>query len=188
MNSRPKPLARAPPGGSPRALHIFNTLAPHTGVVLREAAEPPADGPGRLGREGRSILGGNHAMNADQVLATHGILRAAEVVQHAREAGLDLAAAATLLEKESSGGQNIFGHDNVKTNGIYQKGQLVTKEVFLRYKAARQRGEIGPQGVGPTQLTLPAFQDQADREGGCFDWTVNVKVGFGILAGHIRSN
>jgi len=127
-------------------------------------------------------------MNADQVLATHGILRAAEVVQHAREAGLDLAAAATLLEKESSGGQNIFGHDNVKTNGIYQKGQLVTKEVFLRYKAARQRGEIGPQGVGPTQLTLPAFQDQADREGGCFDWTVNVKVGFGILAGHIRSN
>jgi peptidoglycan hydrolase-like protein with peptidoglycan-binding domain len=127
-------------------------------------------------------------MNADQVLAAHGILRAAEVVQLARQAGLDLAAAATMLEKESGGGHNVFGHDKVNTGGIYVPGQPVTKEVFLRYKAARQRGEIGPQGVGPTQLTLPAFQDQADREGGCFDWTVNVKVGFGILAGEIRQH
>ena len=46
-------------------------------------------------------------MNADQVLVEHGILRAAEVVQLAREAGLDLAAAATMLEKESYGGQNV---------------------------------------------------------------------------------
>lgn len=127
-------------------------------------------------------------MKADQVLAAHGILRAAEVVQLAREAGLDLAAAATMLEKESSGGHNVFGHDNVKTNGIYQKGAPVTKEVYLKYKAARQRKEIGPQGVGPTQLTLPAFQDRADAAGGTFDWTVNITVGFQILAEEIQQN
>jgi hypothetical protein len=51
-------------------------------------------------------------MNADQVLAAHGILRAADVVRLARAAGLDLAAAATMLEKESSGGSNVFGHDH----------------------------------------------------------------------------
>ncbi len=125
-------------------------------------------------------------MNADQVLAVHGILRAADVVQLAREAGLDLAAAATMLEKESFGGQNIWGQDRVDTGGIYQKLQPVTKDVYLRYKAARKSGKIPPQGVGPTQLTWPGFQDQADAEGGCFDWTVNIKVGFRVLAGEIR--
>ena len=127
-------------------------------------------------------------MSADQVLAEHGILRAAEVVQLAREAGLDLAAAATMLEKESYGGQNVWGHDGVDPKGIYEKGGPVTKEAYLRYKAARQSGRILPQGVGPTQLTWPGYQDQADTEGGCYDWTTNVKVGFRALAGDIRQN
>jgi Putative peptidoglycan binding domain len=127
-------------------------------------------------------------MNADQVVAAHGILRAAEVVQLARAAGLDLAAAATMLEEESSGGNNVFGHDPVNTGGIYQYGQPVTKDAYLRYKDARKRGQIPAQGVGPTQLTWPGFQDKADDEGGCFDWAVSVRVGFEVLAGEIRSN
>jgi len=127
-------------------------------------------------------------MTADQVLAAHGIQRATEVVKLAEAVGLELAAAATMLEKESGGGDNVFGHDPVATGGIYRYGQPVTKDVYLRYRDARKKGRIPPQGVGPTQLTSPGFQDQADDEGGAFDWEVNVKVGFGILAGEIRNN
>lgn len=127
-------------------------------------------------------------MTADQVLAAHGIQRATEVVALAAAAGLELAAAATMLEKESGGGDNVFGHDEVSTDGIYRYGQPVTKDVYERYREARKAGRIPPQGVGPTQLTSPGFQDQADAAGGCYDWAVNVKVGFGILAGEIRSS
>jgi hypothetical protein len=125
-------------------------------------------------------------MTATEVLAAHGTQRAAEVVELAAAAGLELAAAATLLEKESGGGHNVFGHDNVDTGGFYKKGGPVTEERYRNYKAHRK--EFGAQGVGPTQLTLPAFQDRADTRGGCFDFRVNCQVGFEILAGLIKSN
>jgi hypothetical protein len=126
-------------------------------------------------------------MTAAEVLATHGTKRAAEVVELAVAAKLELAAAATLLEKESGGGRNVWGHDNVDTGGHYVKGAEVTKEAYLNYKADRALGRIGAQGVGPTQLTLKAFQDRADARGGCFDWRVNCSVGFEILAEHIKN-
>jgi hypothetical protein len=125
-------------------------------------------------------------MTAADVLAKHGTQRAAEVVELAAAAGLELAAAATLLEKESGGGRNVWGHDNVKTGGHYVKGAEVTEEAYRNYKAARDRGQVGSQGVGPTQLTFKGFQDRADQRGGCFDWRVNCAVGFEILADHIR--
>jgi hypothetical protein len=125
-------------------------------------------------------------MTAADVLAKHGTQRAAEVVELAAAAGLELAAAATLLEKESGGGHNVWGHDNVSTGGHYVKGAAVTKEAYRNYKAARDRGQIGSQGVGPTQLTFKGFQDRADQRGGCFDWRVNCAIGFEILADHIR--
>lgn len=124
-------------------------------------------------------------MTAEQVLAAHGIQRPAEVVELARAAGLELAAAATMLEKESSGGLNLWGHDPVDTGGFYVKGDEVTEDAYKNYKA--HRAHLGCQGVGPTQLTFAGFQDQADDEGGCYDWRVNCKVGFGILAQNIRA-
>jgi Putative peptidoglycan binding domain len=124
-------------------------------------------------------------MTAAEVLTSNGIQRAAEVVELAAVPGLELAAAATLLEKESFGGQNIFGHDDVDTGGFYVKGAEVTEDAYLRYKA--HRAQFGAQGVGPTQLTLPAFQDRADARGGCFNWRVNIAVGFDILAGYIKA-
>jgi hypothetical protein len=125
-------------------------------------------------------------MTAAEVLANHRTQRAAEVVELAAAAGLELAAAATLLEKESSGGDNVFGHDDVPTGGNYVKGGEVTEEAYRRYKAHRK--ELGAQGVGPTQLTLPAFQDRADDRGGCFDWRVNCQVGFEILTDLIKQH
>jgi hypothetical protein len=124
-------------------------------------------------------------MTAAEVLARHGIQRAAEVVELATAAGLELAAAATLLEKESSGGHNVWGHDPVDTGGFYVKGAVVKKDAYLKYKAHRH--ELGPQGVGPTQLTFPAFQDRADARGGTFNFRVNCAVGFEILADHIKT-
>jgi len=125
-------------------------------------------------------------MTAAEVLTKHGTQRAAEVIELAAAAGLELAAAATLLEKESSGGHNVWGHDPVDTGGFYQKGAPVKKEAYLKYREHRQK--LGAQGVGPTQLTFPAFQDQADARGGTFDFRVNCAVGFEILAGHIKRN
>jgi len=90
-------------------------------------------------------------MGNTDVLGRGAILRAAEVVDLAAAAGLDLAAAATLLAIESHGGRNAWGSDGMSTGGIYVKGSEVTQAAYLRYKAARSR--LGAQGVGPTQLT-----------------------------------
>jgi hypothetical protein len=125
-------------------------------------------------------------MNKATVLGKHGIQRPKDVVELAARAGLELAAAATLLEKESSGGHNVYGHDDVRTGGFYEKGGPVTRANYAKYKAHRH--EFGAQGVGPTQLTFPPFQDRADARGGADDWRINALVGFEILAGLVSAN
>jgi hypothetical protein len=120
------------------------------------------------------------------VLTAGGILHAGMVVPLAAVAGLDLACAAVLLEKESSGGRNVWGHDPVRTGGIYVKGGEVTEAAYRAYRA--RRAELGAQGVGPCQLTWRGFQEQADERGGCWKWSVNVAVGFETLAGLIRKH
>lgn len=114
------------------------------------------------------------------VLGARNIVRPAEVVELAAAAGLDLAAAAVLLQKESGGGHNLWGHDGVSTGGYYRKGGVVTREAYEAWKP--HRGRLGSQGVGPAQLTWPGFQDRADSRGGCWDWRTNVLTGFEILA------
>lgn len=122
------------------------------------------------------------------ILAAGGIQRPAEVVELAAAAGLELAAAATMLDKESGGGANIWGHDGVVVApNTYTKGGPVTEANYRAYKTAVLAGKAGRQGCGPTQLTYGGFQDQADVAGGCWDWRANVATGFGILAGYIKS-
>lgn len=120
-------------------------------------------------------------------LAAWGILRPAEVVELAAAAGLDLACAVTMLEKESGGGRNVWGSDGVDTGGAYVKGGPVTRDNYLAYRALAQAHKIGRQGVGPAQLTYYTLQDQADLVGGCWDWRANVTVGFRHLAQLQRS-
>ena len=119
-------------------------------------------------------------MGAVESLNAWGVLRAAEVVEIAAGAGLELASAATMLEKESGGGRNVWGHDGVNTGGFYLKGAAVTRDAYEAWKP--HRSQLGSQGVGPCQLTYPPLQDQADRLGGCWDWRVNITVGFRHLA------
>ena len=42
------------------------------------------------------------------------------------------------------------------------------------------------QGVGPCQLTWYEFQDEADREGGCWRPEINIRIGFRHLAANIK--
>lgn len=121
---------------------------------------------------------------AADILALNGIQRPDDVVRYASAAGLDLAAAATMLEMESSGGHNVWGHDGVPTGGCYVKGSEVTQAEYLAYKA--RRAELGCQGCGPCQLTYYALQDEADALGGCWVWENNIRVGFGVLANNIK--
>jgi hypothetical protein len=128
-----------------------------------------------------------------QRLSAGGIKEPETAIAEARNAGLDLAYACALLEKESGGGANVFGHDRDR-NGRYifpaRDGAVpVTEERYRQYKRRRgARGEGGMQGVGPTQLTWWEFQDEADREGGCWKPAVNMRVGFRRLASLMRQH
>ena len=99
-------------------------------------------------------------MSAVSVLAEGGIIGAEDVVSIAAIAGLELAAAATLLVKESSGGRNVWGHDAVTVApNTYVKGGPVTQSNYTAYRAAVNAGHAGRQGCGPTQLTFGGGAD-----------------------------
>ena len=80
-----------------------------------------------------------------------------------------------------------MGHDDVVVApDTYVKGGPVTAENYTAYIAAVRAGHAGRQGCGPTQLTFGPFQQRADELGGCWRFEVNCRVGFEILAEHIR--
>jgi hypothetical protein len=120
-------------------------------------------------------------------LAAWGIQRPDDVIAQAQTAGLPLAVAASLLEQESGGGHNVWGHDNVPTGGAYVKGAPVTREAYLAYRQLVKAGKIGHQGVGPVQLTAEVYQARADALGGGWDPVVNMRVGFLALADLIHA-
>ena len=128
-----------------------------------------------------------------QRLQAGGVKAPEMAIAEARNAGLDLAYACALLEKESGGGANVFGHDRDDA-GRYifpaRDGAVpVTEELYREYKRRRgPTGKGGMQGVGPAQLTWWEFQDEADREGGCWKPAVNMRVGFRRLAGLMRQH
>jgi hypothetical protein len=115
---------------------------------------------------------------AIRILRDAGNIRPEQTIEAALAEGIDLAVAATLLEKESSGGRNVWGHDGVRTGGIYVMGSEVTEPVYRRYRDALRNGRIGRQGIGPCQCTSAEFQDRADELGGCWDPTANMRSGF----------
>lgn len=117
-------------------------------------------------------------MSAAAVLAAGGIIDPATVITTATAVGLPLALAAAVLEQESGGGRNVWGHDPVENRGIYVPGGPVTAAAYRRYKPLADRGEIGRQGVGPLQLTGRDWQDAADARGGCWDPRANLAAGF----------
>lgn len=120
-------------------------------------------------------------MNATEVLKANGIVRPADTIRAAAAAGLELAIACALLEQESAGGRNIWGHDPVPTDGAYTKGGPVTATNYAAYRRSLKQERARAQGVGPTQLTWVGYQDAADKAGGCWDWLPNATTGFRAL-------
>lgn len=101
--------------------------------------------------------------------------------QEARRTGCNLAALCAVLEQETGGGRNVFGHDPT----IFAGAGTVTKAKYQAYKQRRgPHGHGGMQGVGPMQLTYYSYQDQADALGGCWKPRFNVRIGAKILVAH----
>lgn len=106
---------------------------------------------------------------------------------------LPLQFACAMLEKETGGGHNEWGHDPTifvggfdARNNIHY-GPIVTEKAYAAYKAQRgPRGKGGMQGVGHCQLTYYTLQDQADKLGGCWKPEFNMQVGFKLLKDHIQ--
>lgn len=101
--------------------------------------------------------------------------RKAAIVE-ARATKLPLSWACALLQQESYGGKNVFGHDP----GNDVQGGTVTPERYREYRENLKRGQAA-QGVGPTQLTYPPLQDMADALGGCYKVSANMHIGFEYL-------
>jgi len=114
----------------------------------------------------------------------------------AKQTGVPIALAASILRQETDGGHNEWGHDPTIFIGGYDAKHAkhwgeepVTKAAYLAYKLQRGKtGEGGMQGVGPCQLTWYALQDAADAAGGCWKPYPNMLVGFGHLAQLIKRN
>ena len=82
-------------------------------------------------------------------LRAEDVLRPQAVVEEAKRAGLRLALACALLEKESGKGRNVFGHDPT----IFVGAGEVTRAKYREYKRRRvASGNRQMQGVGPCQL------------------------------------
>jgi hypothetical protein len=126
----------------------------------------------------------------DQLVAklrANGILIPRIAAGEAHAAHLEVAVLAAVLEQETGGGRNVFGHDPT----IFRGAGAVTKAKYLAYKTQRDKGgkgKGGMQGVGPMQLTYYSYQDEADLLGGCWIPRCNVRVGARSLADAIRRN
>jgi hypothetical protein len=131
--------------------------------------------------------GGNG--NEVAVLKQYGILMPNECIAGAEASGLPLAVGAAILLRETGGGRNEWGHDPTIFVGGYdskngkQHGPMVDEVGYKAYLEQRgPAGHGGMQGVGPVQLTYFAFQDEADKLGGCWVPVHNITVGFTNLA------
>lgn len=115
-----------------------------------------------------------------RVISDYGIANAADCVQahHHTLAGLNLSDCLALLENESTG-RNIFGGEGSACPSRWYEGP-VTRYRYTIYKVRRNLG-MSPNGVGPTQLTDPGLQKEAEKAGGCWKPYYNMIVGFHLL-------
>ena len=111
-------------------------------------------------------------------------------LQAARKTGLPVPLACALLDQETGGGRNVWGHDpTIYIGGPTGDNRTVTQADYLAYKKKRGvNGQGGMQGVGPCQLTYYSYQDKADTLGGCWTPLANLTVGFELAATLIRRN
>ncbi len=119
-----------------------------------------------------------------------------EVWNAAHHARMKLSLVCAVLEQESQGGKNIYGQDpngNPWRSHSLANPQVVSEANYSgrhyhpheeqpphSYLWYRKHG-YGPQGVGPMQLTSPELQDQANKYGGAWKVSANLRVGLDYL-------
>lgn len=122
----------------------------------------------------------------EQLITDYGIANADAIVQaHQQPNRPTLARCLALLENES-GGRNVFGAEGTACPAEWYE-QEVTQHRYTIYKLRRDQG-LTPNGVGPTQLTDPTYQQDADQRGGCWIPLHNLEVGLGLLHALITRN
>ncbi len=113
----------------------------------------------------------------------HGARYSLRIVREARRAGIPISLGFALVEQESAF-RNVFGSDPT----IFAGAGKVTQRKYQEYRRRRgASGGGGMQGVGPVQLTWYSYQDAADKLGGCWIPRHNIRVGFSVLAGHVKA-
>lgn len=115
-----------------------------------------------------------------QKLASKGVEKPRVVIEEAERAGLGLANALAMLEKETGIPQrNIFGCD-------HGPGVAFCHENVTEAKVKQLIASGRANGVGWTQLTFPPFVHEAERLGGAHKPRIQMRVGFKVLADNIR--
>lgn len=122
---------------------------------------------------------------ANRILSANGLRNTSSIIIAAEEAGLDLASAAALMEKESSG-RNIFGHDSNGALAGYPG--TVTKGAWDVFQWLINTGQKGANGVGPAQITSLSLLHSMKTEG-LKPWKPvdNMFFGFRLLQGYFTT-
>lgn len=110
-------------------------------------------------------------------------------VEAAKKVHLAIPVALAILSMESSGGYNWWGgDDNIFKKGVDPSGKhwgrFVTEAAYDAYRHLRTA--TAKQGVGPTQLTTPLWQQEADRIGGAWKPLPNMIVGFQHMQDNVQ--
>lgn len=119
-----------------------------------------------------------------EIAQANGIVIPQTAWDESQAAGVPYEVTLAMLDQESGGGSNVYGHDGGA--GYWFSGAgTVTQANYAVYKAGR--AAHGAQGVGPMQLTSPGYQDAADSLGGCWVPRHNVTEGLRIIAGYYKA-
>jgi hypothetical protein len=143
-----------------------------------EPERPKPDKPGKP-------TGGDDRIAA--LIRRHGGRFEREIIAASRATKVPVALLCAIVETETEF-QNVFGSDAVR-NPVKSRGRpflKVTKPLYEEYLRNRKKG-LGQQGVGPMQLTTAAYQDRADRLGGCWKPGPNIMVGAQVLVEKTRA-
>jgi hypothetical protein len=129
------------------------------------------------------VMKRNGIVYPDQTLA------AFKLIGPIPKVGFSLAACCAVLDNETGGGENVWGHDPWDEEA-YPKGiahpagppnDPVTQWTYTQYKEKRDAG-MQPQGCGPCQLTDASLQIEAEKLGGCWVPQHNMTIGFRFLS------
>jgi hypothetical protein len=113
------------------------------------------------------------------MISSYGMQNAQAAVEAQAHANRPILSQCLAMLENESGGRNLFGGEGSACPFEWYE-QDVTEERYVVYRERRDRG-MTPNGVGPTQITDPGLQIQAQNLGGCWKPLYNMNVGFGFL-------